>query len=241
VTVQLQVCCLLAALLAACGQSTRVYLGEDRQDAPLASAGKSAPPPTAELPDATPAAVPDAAVPVLDAGAPAVAGSPSALPPPPPEPPTTPVCAAGRGDCDGDASNGCEADLMTSAQHCGDCAVACAQSDCACEDGVPVLQGPEGRQDCDGDAANGCETATDSDSANCGSCGHACSEDGANVASVACEASKCVVTCTGAALALRGDCDGNPDNGCETLLWNDRNNCGKCGNRCVFCDEGNCL
>jgi hypothetical protein len=169
-----------------------------------------------------------------------VAGPPSALPPPS-APPEIPACAAGRDDCDGDTSNGCETDLLTSAQHCGACDVACAQPGCVCENGVPALHCPEGTQDCDGDVANGCETAVASDSANCGVCGHACSADGAGVASVACEASKCVVTCTGAALALRGDCDGNPDNGCETLLWNDPDNCGKCGTTCAFCDEGFCF
>ncbi|MBI4042884.1 MAG: hypothetical protein HY391_05350 [Deltaproteobacteria bacterium] len=47
---------------------------------------------------------------------------------------------------------------------------------------------------------------------------------------------------------LRGtaNCDGNPSNGCETLLSEDENNCGECGNICSFahataeCSAGSC-
>jgi len=35
------------------------------------------------------------------------------------------VCPAGRGDCDGNAANGCETDTTTSATNCGVCGVAC--------------------------------------------------------------------------------------------------------------------
>lgn len=42
------------------------------------------------------------------------------------------MCAAGRGDRDGDARNGCEADILTDRAHCGRCARACsAGSACA--------------------------------------------------------------------------------------------------------------
>jgi hypothetical protein len=42
------------------------------------------------------------------------------------------------------------------------------------------------------------------------------------------------------------DCDGNPDNACETVLANDAKNCGACGVRCAgangdsACFEGTC-
>lgn len=40
----------------------------------------------------------------------------------------------------------------------------------------------------------------------------------------------------------RGDCDGNPANGCETDLFQDRNHCGACGARCErFCGGGGCI
>jgi hypothetical protein len=37
----------------------------------------------------------------------------------------TTACAAGRGNCDGDVSNGCEVDTSTSTAHCGACGNAC--------------------------------------------------------------------------------------------------------------------
>jgi len=43
-------------------------------------------------------------------------------------------CAAGFGDCDDDATTGCEADLRTSASACGACGVACADGQ-ACYEG----------------------------------------------------------------------------------------------------------
>ena len=45
-------------------------------------------------------------------------------------------CAAGRGDCNGDASDGCETDLLTEVLHCGACNRSCGETACssgACE------------------------------------------------------------------------------------------------------------
>ena len=44
---------------------------------------------------------------------------------------TSIVCAAGRGDCDGNAANGCETDLTTSSLHCGRCGNSCGTSTCS--------------------------------------------------------------------------------------------------------------
>ena len=51
-------------------------------------------------------------------------------------PDASPVCGAGRGDCDGNTTNGCETDLGTSRLHCGRCGAACLSSciDGACAD-----------------------------------------------------------------------------------------------------------
>ncbi|MEZ4405617.1 MAG: nidogen-like domain-containing protein [Polyangiales bacterium] len=51
-------------------------------------------------------------------------------------------CAAGWADCDGATSNGCEANLATSATHCGRCNNRCATGACAagtCEAATPVI------------------------------------------------------------------------------------------------------
>ncbi len=51
------------------------------------------------------------------------------------------TCDGGRGDCDGDASNGCETDLASSATHCGRCGSTCGAGG-ACRTGLcaPVTQ-----------------------------------------------------------------------------------------------------
>jgi hypothetical protein len=44
-------------------------------------------------------------------------------------------CEPGRGDCDGDPSNGCEVDLRSDELHCGICGDACP-SGAKCKDAV---------------------------------------------------------------------------------------------------------
>lgn len=100
---------------------------------------------------------------------------------------TVPVaaCAWDRGDCDGDPSNGCEAELTT-AMRCGRCGVSCASATQAdpwcvadrCDDGQNcsrcALACRAGYGDCNNDPADGCEASTLTDPAHCGSCGARC-------------------------------------------------------------------
>ncbi len=79
-------------------------------------------------------------------------------------------CPAGRGDCDGDPGNGCEADLASSTDHCGGCGQLCSHG--SCEQGSCVCR--DGFADCDALPANGCETDLRLDALHCGSCGHGC-------------------------------------------------------------------
>lgn len=68
-------------------------------------------------------------------------------------------CQGGFDDCDGDPSNGCEADLSRP-ETCGSCASSCASGPGAtaiCESGACALACATDRVDCDGDASNGCE------------------------------------------------------------------------------------
>jgi hypothetical protein len=72
-------------------------------------------------------------------------------------------CRMGFEDCDGDPSNGCEADLMRDEAHCGACGTTCGGAPSAngvCGAGTCGLGCVVGTFDCDGDAANGCESAT---------------------------------------------------------------------------------
>lgn len=96
---------------------------------------------------------------------------------------------------------------------------------------------PMGRADCDGMAANGCEVNVQTDWEHCGSCARACPNGPPN-ASPACTLGACAITCA----AGYGNCDGNPTNGCETLLDSDAHHCGACTTDCGLrgCTMGSC-
>jgi len=69
---------------------------------------------------------------------------------------------------------------------------------------------------------------TGADPSNCGACGKACSAPNAQST---CAGGNCQ---TGACEPGFGDCDGNPQNGCETNLHVDPNNCTACGMKCAL-------
>jgi len=139
------------------------------------------------------------------------------------------ACAPGFGDCDGDATNGCEVEFATSLAHCGRCNNACAFTNAAasCAFGACALGACNaGFGNCDGNAANGCETDTRTSLTNCGACGTTCAAR--PNAAAACAASTCGLTCN----AGFGNCDGNATNGCETDTRTSLTNCGACGTIC---------
>ncbi len=87
------------------------------------------------------------------------------------------ACAAGLGNCDADASNGCETDLRVTAAHCGACGRPCAAVAGARPSCVAAACGfvcEAGFADCDRNPANGCETSTRWSAANCGACARTC-------------------------------------------------------------------
>lgn len=49
------------------------------------------------------------------------------------------TCHGGRGDCDGDMTNGCETNLSNSPRHCGACGRACVSPYNACTTGVCII------------------------------------------------------------------------------------------------------
>nr|MBK7068859.1 DUF5050 domain-containing protein [Deltaproteobacteria bacterium] len=78
------------------------------------------------------------------------------------------VCRIGRADCDGDASNGCEVDLATSASNCGACGAACGPGS-SCVAGACAPTCPAGQTLCGGACVDPLR-----DSRNCGACGATC-------------------------------------------------------------------
>ncbi|MFO0561991.1 MAG: hypothetical protein U0269_28520 [Polyangiales bacterium] len=152
-------------------------------------------------------------------------------------------CTTGFGNCDGNASNGCETPL-NSTTHCGGCGVGCSVSNGAatCASGsCQVASCSAGFGNCDGSPANGCETNTTNNGSHCGACGNAC--PGRANASSYCSGSACGFTCS----AGFGDCNSSGADGCEVNTTNNVSHCGGCGAACpartatnVSCSGSSC-
>ena len=137
-------------------------------------------------------------------------------------------CDMGFADCNGDPTDGCEANLATDRLHCGVCDKGCefpnaagSCNDSACEIGACA----EGFENCNGLAADGCEIDTNTDEDNCGGCGDECA---AINGIPQCTAGACQFQCS----AGFADCDMLPANGCEANTTNSVQHCGDCGAAC---------
>jgi len=138
-------------------------------------------------------------------------------------------CSPGYGDCDGNASNGCETSTGTDPNNCGGCKAKCALPNAiaGCAGGsCTVASCNTGFQNCNNVAGDGCEVNTNTDPSNCGGCMHQCFTPNGTPG---CAAGNCTVASCNTGFA---NCDGNVANGCEANITNDRNNCGSCGNAC---------
>jgi hypothetical protein len=137
------------------------------------------------------------------------------------------ACAAGYGNCDNDASNGCETQLTTNA-NCGACGTACNLPNAteSCATGTCTLTACNtGYGDCDGNDNNGCEISFSNDPSHCGSCAKSCSTVNGTPS---CVSGACSIACA----ASYGNCDNDANNGCETNLKTDILNCNGCGQPC---------
>ncbi len=154
-------------------------------------------------------------------------------------------CPSGRGDCDGDPANGCEASTDSDIGNCGWCGHHCAyaHADASCQAGICQLDSCQaGWTDCDGDLASGCEADLLADPTNCGSCGNGCGPYPNG--SAGCDGGSCAI---GSCDPGWDDCNGELSDGCEMDVSSDLSNCGTCGNVCnlpnvndQMCLEGVC-
>lgn len=160
------------------------------------------------------------------------------------------LCPLGLGDCNRKASDGCEVNLNTDLQHCGECGAVCDPANAVqgkCQSGVCLIDFENGGcvdpfDDCDNDPVNGCEVNLNTSAAHCGSCGAACSS--ANGAR-SCAAGNCAITCNDG----YANCDGDArSNGCEINTNADTKHCGECDDACPtgasnqspFCVSASC-
>lgn len=146
-------------------------------------------------------------------------------------------CSRGTDECDGNTDDPCETNLLTSNESCGACGNVCdlPHASSSCTGGVcQIDECAKPWLRCNSDAADGCEINGGSDAANCGGCGIVCPDFHGTPK---CVSAKCVIECAPAF----GDCDEDPDTGCERSL-NDVDHCGACDNACPD-DDGvpNCV
>ncbi len=108
-------------------------------------------------------------------------------------------CIEGFADCDGDVSNGCEANLTADAS-CGSCNNDCKTSNKACVDGTcqsNLCVGNANAPDmCIVGGENICRNVKSNDADHCGACNYKCSEQSvANATSNTCTEGKCIYEC----------------------------------------------
>ena len=142
---------------------------------------------------------------------------------------TVAACNTGFVDCNGNAMDGCEVNTSADPGNCGGCGKACpALNDVpGCSGGnCTVGTCNAGFTDCNNNAMDGCEVNTGADPGNCSGCGRTCP---AFNDVPACGGGMCTV---GMCNTGFGDCNGNPQDGCEVSTNTDPGNCGGCGRSC---------
>jgi hypothetical protein len=149
------------------------------------------------------------------------------------------ACAAGFGNCDANAANGCEVNTNTDPRNCGACGEVCNSTNgtAMCAAGRCSIACAAGFANCNRDPDDGCETNVRTSVANCGECGTTCSTPNATPV---CTSGACAV---GACARDRADCDRMVSTGCEVDTSRDAFNCGACGTVCrlgTVCSDGVC-
>jgi hypothetical protein len=130
-------------------------------------------------------------------------------------------CSPNYGNCDNDASNGCETNLFYDTKNCTACGNVCPLGPnvqaATCYGACGINYCTSGFANCDNDAGNGCEVNIANDDAHCGSCYYACPKG------TTCRASTCA--CPDGQSMCGGAC---------VDVTNSPLNCGACGNVCAL-------
>ena len=138
------------------------------------------------------------------------------------------ACNPGFANCNGDAADGCEVNLLLDTAHCGGCNTACppaANATTTCGAGGCGYECTAGHAECDGNAESGCEVDISSDTGNCGGCGVTCGID------QLCTDGACTTLVCAPGTA---DCNQMAADGCEVDTTVDVAHCGTCGTQCSF-------
>jgi len=141
------------------------------------------------------------------------------------------TCLPGFADCNGIATDGCEAHLAVDPIHCGACQRPCPQlvpnGIGQCQAGTCRTTCNQGFLDCNNNAADGCEIDGRNNDLNCGACARRCLPQGPNSLNT-CVNNNCLFSCRAPFM----NCDNDPLNGCEVDGSNNPNHCGLCFNAC---------
>jgi hypothetical protein len=146
-------------------------------------------------------------------------------------------CDTGYADCDGDPANGCEINIRTDPDYCGDCNTECSDANGtpSCRSGVCQIVCKDDFENCDNDAGgNGCEINIKTNAANCNGCGtddsiYICEPDSPTESAYCADGVCGSIDCSSAGPNLRA-CDG--DGICDDSIGTPES-CSNCGDTCL--------
>lgn len=139
------------------------------------------------------------------------------------------ICTTNFADCNNNMSDGCETNLLTSANNCSGCGNVCTvpNANSNCVGGLcTIVSCATFFANCNGLTADGCEVHLLTNINNCGSCGNACPPTPNTFTN--CLNGVCFYQC----LPGFADCNSSMSNGCEVNILTNVNNCNGCNVVC---------